>query len=466
MLTPSPSAAPAAAPTIAIVGAGFSGALLALNLLRRGPPDLRISLIEKHAGFGRGLAYAAHSPWRLLNVRVSNMSAWPDEPDHLARWLADQGEPHARAQFITRETFGRYVASLLQAAVADPDGACRLVLEHDEAVAAEATEAGFTVRLAMGRSLAVDRVVLATGHAPPADPPGVGLKALDKTRYAHDPWTPSALQGLEPDASVLLLGSGLTMVDLALDLDAAGCRGPVLALSRRGLSPHRHSGPVRLETPPEPDPGLPLSRRLLRMRRQAEAVGWREAVDALRPFTQQLWRKASLDERRRFLRHLAPWWEAHRHRMAPAVAEWLETRQAEGRVQIRAGRLLKAEATDDGVAVTWRPRGEVEPSHMTVARIINCTGPSRDPQAAPDALTRGLLAAGLARPDPLRLGLEVEADGRVVDAAGRPSDRLYAVGPITRAALWEITAVPDIRNQVAETAATIAGVISAQSRGR
>jgi uncharacterized NAD(P)/FAD-binding protein YdhS len=441
--------------SVAVIGAGFSGTLLALHLVRVGPPDLRVILIERTGGFGRGLAYGTHNPRHLLNVRVANMSAWPDQPDHLALWLAEQpANEDGGLDFISRGAYGRYIASQLQEAIAQPDGAQRLLLVPDEAVGLDRHPSHLRLKLALGNTLDVDLAVLATGHPPSAPPEGVGLEALPPQLYADDPWAAQALEGLDPDASVLLLGSGLTMIDVALSLEARGHRGPILALSRRGLAPRRHSGPpARTAVTPAADE--PLSRRVATLRRRAREVGWRHAVDELRPSTQAIWLRAGPVERRRFLRHLQPWWDVHRHRMAPTVADWFDRQLGGGRLGLVAGRLLRAEETADSVEAVWRPRGETLDQTLRVGRIINCTGPGGDPARSRDPLLRQLLSQGMVRADPMGLGLDVQPDGRLVDAAGAANNRLYAVGPVSRSAVWEIIAVPDIRNQVVERAALL-----------
>jgi len=436
---------------VAVIGAGFTGSLTALHLLERGAPDLRIHLIERTPGFGPGLAYGTHNPQHLLNVRVGNMSAYPDQPGHLEHWLRGE-DGQGAAAFVTRGAYGRYLASMLREAVGRADGARRLILEHDEAVDLKPHDEGVRLTLAMGRTLDVDATILAVGNPPPATPPGLGLEALPESFYAPDPWLAAALDGVASDAPVLLLGTGLTMVDIALALDARGHAGPVLAVSRRGLTPRRHGDlpPVAGEITDTPNGRA--SHLLRQTRRRAEEIGWREAVDELRPLTPAIWRGAGVDERGRFLRHLRPWWDVHRHRMAPAVADRVEALRGEARLVVAAGRILGVEARNEGVVVAWRPRGTAREDVAIVGRIINCTGPEGDPSRSREPLIRRLIDNGLARVDALGLGLEIDDESRLVDPTGVAASRLYAVGPITRGSLWEVTAVPDIRNQVADLA--------------
>ena len=455
------AAAPTCTPghrSVAIIGAGFSGSLLALHLLETGPPDLRILLIERTPGFGPGLAFGGRDPEHLLNVRVGNMSAYPGRPRHLLDWLAGHGGgPVDPAAFITRETYGRYLTSMLRRVIEGSDGAQRLMLVPDEAVSLERIAGRLRLTVAMGQVFDIDAAVLAVGNPAPAPLPGIGFENLATDLYAADPWAPAALDNLDPAAGVLLLGTGLTMVDVATSLEARGHRGPIVAISRRGLTPRRHGGAAPITSSGAGVPQGSLSQLLHRVRRQSAAVGWREAVDALRPATQAIWRRASLAERRRFLRHLRPWWDVHRHRMAPAVAERIEAMRREWRLTVAAGRILKVEPDGEGAKVTWRPRGGEHAQSLTVGRIINCTGPAGDPSGVASPLIRGLIERGEARVDPLRIGLEVDAHGRAIQADGSPNPQLFAVGPITKGSFWEIVAVPDIRNQVADLAVRLGG---------
>jgi uncharacterized NAD(P)/FAD-binding protein YdhS len=177
-------------------------------------------------------------------------------------------------------------------------------------------------------------------------------------------------------------------------------------------------------------------------------VGWRTAVDELRPHTQDLWRRMDIATRRRFLRHLRPYWDVHRHRLAPAVEHKVDALQMENRLRFVAGKVTSAVENEDGVTVEWRSRGTDIKHRVTVKRIINCTGPVSDLTLCDDPLIADLHRGGHIAPAPLGLGLDVNAGGQLRSADGRVQADLLAVGPITRGECWEIVAVPDIRQQV------------------
>ncbi len=433
---------------IAIVGGGFSGTLLAVNLLRRGA---RVVLVEQaEAKLGKGLAFGAAGPGLLLNVRAANMSAYPDDPGHFLRWLGIHDADEA-SRFVPRATYGEYLRDqLLTALAAAPD---RLTIRENEGCAARCAGEQVGLTLCSGEVVTARALVLALGNLPPH--PFPAFADLSPAIWRADPWAEGATAGLDGVEEVLLLGTGLTAVDMALTLDAQGWpkgrKGRITALSRRGLAPRAHAGRGPAVSPVE----RPVARGswLVRaVRERAEVVGWRVAVDELRPHTQDLWRLHDAAAQTRFLRHLRPYWDVHRHRLAPQVAARVAAMEAEGRLRFVAGKVIGA-AMDGGAArVTWRPRGRDEVEVLRAGRILNCTGAGGDLTRASSPLIRDLLAAGRIRSDPHRLGLDVDPACRARDAGGQPQAQLYAVGPVTKGEAWEIIAVPDIRRQVWELA--------------
>lgn len=452
-------------PTVAIIGAGASGALTALHILSN-PQGPRIFLIEKRQGFGVGVAYSTGNADHLLNVRAGNMSAFPDQPAHFTDWLRDRDPDLLAAGFVPRRTYGAYLSGLLRAAAMSDRAAGRLMLVNDEATSLIIGEGRPRLRLAVGRELLIDALVLATGNGAPEPPhvPDGGLGA--SPRYIADPWAADAFRHVAPEDAVLLLGTGLTMVDVALTLKSIGHEGPKIAMSRRGLLPRRHAAPVAV--PPDPLPPLPpvLSAALRIVRRhvkryheaQGDAADWRAVIDALRPVTRGFWQALDTPTRRRFMRHLRPWWDVHRHRLAPVVADRLTAMLESGEITLKAGRLrafaLEGTGARQQVAVQWRPRRGTADEALQVAHVVNCTGPGGDLSRNGPPIIRSLLAAGLARPDALGLGLDLDGDGRLIAADGC-AGRFYALGPASRGAFWEVTAIPDIRVQAQQVAAAI-----------
>jgi uncharacterized NAD(P)/FAD-binding protein YdhS len=237
------------------------------------------------------------------------------------------------------------------------------------------------------------------------------------------------------------------MIDVALSLEAAGHRGSIVALSRRGQIPRAHAEFTAAPVSPDDVPRGNLLRLWRWLRKRSAQVGWRAAVDSLRPHSHLLWQSLDLEQQRRFLRHARPWWDVHRHRIAPEVAETIHRMIAEGRLHVIAGHIAEAESNGEGLEVTIQRRGSGRSSVAHFDYVFNCTGPLHSMARTRDPLLRTLLAAGYVRPDHLGIGLEVDGRSRV--AGG---ERLWALGPLTKGRYWEITAVPDIRVQAAAVA--------------
>lgn len=433
---------------VAIVGAGFSGSLQAINLVRHGGP--RATLIERRSAAGRGVAYSAADPGHLLNVRAANMSALPDDPGHFARWLAAH-HPDL-GSFAPRLVYGEYLDDLL----ADARGADgRIDVRHGEAVDIRCEADRVRILLRDGDTIDADAAVLAVGNLPPHEPPVLARAALDADLYAADPWASDIAGGLERGDTVLAIGTGLTMIDVALLLEARGFAGRIVAVSRRGLLPRAH-GETQAAAPLGERPNPTATNLLRSVRARAGAIGWRTSVDELRPFTQSMWLAADLAERQRFLRHLRPWWDVHRHRLAPQVAARIAALCEAGMLEVVAGKLNDVTLADGRLRVSWRPRGAAAPRCETIRRIFNCSGPQGDLRRTAEPLLRNLLAAGTIRPDPLHIGIDVNAQSEVIGADGSANPRLIALGAPTRGTFWEIVAVPDIRVQTWSVARRIA----------
>jgi len=456
---------------VAIIGAGFTGAALAVNLLRRLPPRSRIALIGSGDDAGRGVAYGTPIPDHRLNVPAGRMSLFPTDPGDFVRWLGDQPEGQGIADdalpysFAPRRAYGRYVADRLAAAERDAIGRVVLLRFPRAALAAKPVAAGLRIDLDSGGPIVAGATALCLGNIATGLP--VPSDAVDRAigdRIILDPWQPSALDAVAEDEDVLVIGTGLTMIDQVLTLTARGHRGRIVAVSRRGLLPLAHreprQPPLALATVEASTPLVELS-RLVRSKAKAEiAAGrdWRPVVDGLRPRLQELWQGLGSEDRRRFLRHVAPFWNIHRHRFAPEIAARVADWRASGRLEVVRGRVLalRRGPADGKVVVTLRPRGDAATDEVRVDRVLNCAGLDRGAPVRSQPLLRDLAEAGLLREDPAGLGIDIDADGRVLDRHGHADNTLFALGPLGTGRLWEIVAVPEIREQCADVAARIA----------
>jgi uncharacterized NAD(P)/FAD-binding protein YdhS len=454
--------------TVVIAGAGFSGVVTAAQLLRRSPGlVLRVVLVNRSGAMARGVAYGTNSPAHVLNVPAGRMGACPDDPEGFLRFACERDASITAGSFVPRSLYGDYLEWFLADAERAAGHGVRLdrIVGEVTSVEPDADGAGARVTVSDGSRFHADRVVLALGNYPPEDPPVPDESFYRSPLYVRDPWARGALDAAGSLRSALLIGTGLTMLDIALDLSGRGMRGPIVAVSRHGLlpQPHRLLAPATARHRP---PGLQDDRAtattyLRSVREHArrlakEGEDWRPVIDSLRPLTPTLWHALCPLERARFLRHVRPYWETHRHRAAPVAAAALRRLIDDGQLRILAGRVQGYETFTDSARVAVRPRGGDKVEHFIVDRVINCTGPSGDLRTLRDPLIGFLRSREMLRPDELGLGLETADDGALRDARGVPSGVIYYVGPLLKAMHWESTAVPELRVHAARLAATLA----------
>ncbi|AZD21819.1 hypothetical protein C4K24_2516 [Pseudomonas chlororaphis subsp. aurantiaca] len=456
---------------VLIVGGGLSGALLAAQLLRL-PGRRQVRVIEPRSELGRGEAYSAVELGHTLNGNAARMSVDPDNADDLTLWLsdyiADGGWPESDRQsvpiselFAPRGIFGLYVQQRL--AEAQAIGALQgstVAHVRAEAVDLQADAEGAWLTLDDGQRLRGAFAVLATGMFPAARTPQTESSGLNAA--ALDPWDVSAMSRLDPQARVLIIGSGLTMVDAVVSLEQAGHRGPIEVFSRHGLLPHvRRQPPAWVDFLAE-DPSIRSPRQLLHeLRRQcrqalADGVDWQAPLDTVRGHIGRLWSQATDGQRRQFVRHVRPWWESHHHRSPPLSAELVARLHGEGRLRIHAASFKGLEPSADGrLAIGIRRRGETQTSWVAGDALINSSGIEYDWRRVARPLPQQLLARGLIQPGPLALGIRADAGGAVVDAQGQVASRLFAMGPPLRGMWWESTAVTDVASQAKALAARL-----------
>lgn len=450
---------------IVIVGGGYSGTMAAVNLMRQGVDRGRaIVLVDPAPAPGRGLAYGTRDDNFLLNVPAGNMSALDGEPNHFVEYCRTIDPAFNEGSFVSRRIYGDYLQHALQQAELDWGG--RLQRRAGVVVAVLPRDGGFDVRLAEGWSIRATRVVLAPGHFAPKLPAALLPWAGKADRCIDNPWNFPALGRLDVRQPVLLIGTGLTAIDVLFRIHGDAPR-KVYLLSRKGLLPQGHR-----PTPKQPAPaGFPSALdkspltvadclRYLRRNAQhrlAEGGDWRDAINGLRAHTPEIWRRWSSAERRRFLRHAVSYWDVHRHRLAPVADSRLKAILAAGDTEVLAGRLLECAETAEGFEVRICPRGTAAERTLAVGAIINCTGPNSDLDSIGDPLIMQLVADGLVVRDDARIGLLTSDSYEVIGRDGQPVRQLHYVGPMLKAGYWEAIAVPELRVHTRRLAQVIAG---------
>lgn len=432
---------------VAVVGGGFAGAMVAANWLARGAGPGRLALIERRMPPGRGVAYGTAEASHLLNIPASEMSAWPEDPGHFVRWLEGRGQAGA---YQPRGLYGEYVEAALAEAAERASAGRGCLAIADEAIGCLPEGDRHRLRLRSGRLLLARQVVVAIGQFAPA-PLRVASAVADRPWFVEDPWSQAAAAPL-PGGAALLVGTGLTAIDVAVTLlDVAGAARVTMVSRRAQLPAAQYEGPAYADWLAVEQAPVRVSRlwRLVRSEvRQAAAAGvdWRAVVDATKPHVAALWARLPLVERRRFLRHARSHWEAARNRLPPPTAARVAALAAEGRLQVVAGRLSGLEETASGPRATVVRRGG-EAEGLAVARVVNCTGPDAVYKRINHPLVLDLIGTGLARTDPLALGLDVAPDGRLKDEDGFATRPIYTLGWPRQGQLWEATTVPSLREQ-------------------
>ncbi len=446
--------------SIAIVAAGFSGTMVAVQLARQSKcPGIHVLLFERANHFARGIAYGTDCDKHLLNVPAGGMSALPDQPDHFFNWLLARTPEAKPSSFAPRKLYGEYLDSLLQDA--ERSGSIKLDRIKDEVVDLDpgSVSKPASLQTQSGKSFEADQIVLALGNPLPQNPLRTDCVS-SLPGYCSNPWQKGVLGDLRKSDSLVLIGTGLTAVDLTIQALEQGHSGQITAISRHGLLPLGHRSAV-----PRPHfrlaDGPRTARSVVRAIRketevcEAEGGDWRSVVDGLRPIVQDIWRSLPNPERERFLRHAAARWDAHRHRVAPQIEQTLDEALASGGLKLISGRVVTARQSGARIAVeVVRREGNCIES-ILADRVVNCTGPGRDVRKAPEGLLRTLIERGVGRPGPLALGLDVSDSNRLIDAEGREQKRVLTVGPMLKEKLWETTAVRELRVQAESLARSL-----------
>lgn len=443
---------------IIIVGGGFAGAATAIHLLRKTEQPLDITILEPRDSLGAGLAYSTNDLAHRINVPSDKMIVLADEPRAFTDWLEETGrraadpagETDAGFHYSRRIDFGEFMADLLARAVSDSNPGSTVTHLRERAVHVAPRSGQVTVGLASGCVIAAEKVVLAMSHARPASPVLTGPDVAAHPGFHADPWDSTSIAAIAPDAKVMVLGTGLTMVDVVSGLLERGHRGQICAVSRRGLLPRGHAtfGPVDV-LPKERLPetalaGLRLARSLVSEHLRANR-DWQLAIECLRASAPSIWRGWTVSEQRRALGKFRAYWDVHRFRIAPQLAKRIATAHDTGQLIIQRAGCAGLSSDGNQLCVDLRQRNRI--LSEKVDAVVLCTGPNGDITRRDDPLLYALFATGEGRPDPHLLGLDVDCSLRVRSRTGEAQPAVHAVGPLTRGVEWEVVGVPELSGQ-------------------
>ena len=460
---------------VILVGAGLSGAAFAAHLMRDHPRlHARLAIVEPAARLGRGLAYGTVDPVHRTNVTAGRMSLFPDLPDHFADWLVRRDEATQDPAAVSldgrmhprRVVYGEYVDQTVRMQIA----ASQLEVQHLHTRAISAARlpgGGWEVVLETGERLQAPILVLGVGHTRP-DLPRFLAPLRDDPRIIDDPWDISALDRVPPGDAVLVVGTGLTGCDVIASLRDRGHRGPILAVSRRGLLPRpRTTQPVSAAGDFATAPSVTALALLRRVRaamagQVASGRPWENVIDAIRGQARTIWGSLPVPERQRVLRHLRPFWDVHRFQCAPQIETVLQDGLDAGWLAVMAASVEDASAGPTGIIVRLRRAHGAGVRSVTVGAIVNCTGPGHRSVVASNPLLHALAEGGALRADPCRLGIDVTTTSQVIAADGRVWPDMFVVGPLARGTHGELMGLPQVTLQPREVAVMVAALLVPQ----
>ena len=440
---------------IIIIGGGLSGALVAMQLAQT-PGSYEILMIEKNPELlGRGVAYQYDFTHQPLNVVAGGMSLFPDKPLDFVNWLEDNHfkynhliEKVSPQEFIPRKIFGDYVLENLERVQQETVG--RLQIRIDEAISVLDYGARKTVVLASGAALHADHVILALGNFPPADLFQHDNPVQKDWRYCGSPWTDKVYSQISGNEDILLVGSGLTAVDIVLGLLLRNFKGKVTILSRRGRFPLPHD--LSQQPFPLTEPDIQHPRKMLlwirKLIRNNPTVSWSAILDGLRPYTKKIWLQWTLVEKKYFLQKIRAYWEIARHRIPEKSSVLLKGMINNGQLELKKGYIINATATTAGIEISYCSEG-VEVS-KTFHKVINCTGPESNYRKVRFPIISDLVGRGKVKTDELGLGIQCTPEGRIINAQDKIETGLWCIGPMRKSVLWETTALRELREQALE----------------
>lgn len=454
--------------TIGIIGGGFSGVSVAVQLARQTKKKIHIILFNTLYPFAEGVAYSTRHPMHVLNVTAGRMSFFPDSPNHFAEWILKKhttefsgfGLAQLEDAFVPRSLYANYISDVFtHEIIFNP--LINFTLIEETASSISEKENNFIVSTDKKNNFSCDKIILATGNESPAVPSFISDEIVKKEIYCENPWQTQSQKTNNSSESILLLGTGLTMIDNMLSIFNQGFKGKIIAVSTKGFLPlaFRKSETDyailnELKKPYDINTVFDIFRKHVHRVRNYGVSGV-SIVDALRPLTQEIWKELSFEDRKRFLVHIRRLWGVARHRLPFTVFDLMNSYINSKRLEIFAGRLTNVKLQNGIAKATIKLRATSEKLHFNIQKIINCTGPLTDITKSKSPLIKNLIAAKIITPDALHLGINATADGNIINERGNVSNSMYTLGPPLKGVLWESTAVPEIRVQAMELAKKI-----------
>lgn len=446
-------------PVITIIGGGFCGFSVLMQLSKLSPEKLKIILIDKDEYFPGGIAYNTFSRRHVLNVPASKMSAFPGDPDNFVNWIkskpeySDYVDDDLPDLFMPRYIYGIYLEELYSDLIINLPEKIKFEFVKGEAVDVIPSGLKAEVVLKSGEKINSDKVVIATGNFIPDNPRLNDDSFFSSDKYFRNPWIKEASEGLNNNESVLIIGTGLTMVDNVISLKDNGFKGKITAISTHGYFPlsHKKRKPYTdILNDLHPPYDLLGLYRIFRKHIKyvlSHGITGEAVVDAIRPKTQELWMSLSIEDKIQFMSHIRHLWGVARHRLPKEIFRQMKALIADEQLEIIAGRIREIREINGGVYVLYSERSTGKLCELIINRVINCTGPVTDINKLDSLLMKNLITRGLITSDEMKLGVNALPDGTIIHADNSVSDYLFTLGSLLKGILWESTAVPELRVQ-------------------
>ncbi len=457
---------------IAIIGGGASGTIAAIHLLHKLKSEAKVYLIEKRKDtVYRGIAYSSMLEYEPLNVPAGRMSVFNDQPADFLNWLKNEKQVESEAEitedsFVSRRWFGEYLKGRVETA-ATQNSNVALELAHGTVHDIEYTtdKNNYEVFLNDNKSIIADYVVFATGNDTPGELFTKPETQLMGNKYVSNPWCGNPFESLKPTDDVLILGTGLTMVDHVISLNKRNHAGKIYAISRRGYLPLPHSeSHKKYEFDLRVEQKITLPKLLAEVKKniskaRAQNITWQNALDGLREKTTHIWQALDYDSRKLFVKRLKPFWEIHRHRVPPASLNIIQHMKHLGLLEIISGSIKGVSLSGERIKFSYLAKQDKREASISVDYIINCTGPSENYLAHKNTLLKNLISKGWMRPDDLLPGIKTGIQGEIIQQNGQTLKNAYSIGPMRKPTEWESTAVREIRTQAEKLAALVSSVL-------
>ncbi|OCP35009.1 hydroxyacylglutathione hydrolase [Ensifer sp. LC163] len=464
-------------PVVAIIGGGFTGAALAANLARNtAGRAVDIVVFEPRARLGAGLAYDTADPAHRINVPAARMSLIPDDPDDFLRWLAAEGEPRddpgALAEdgnlYPRRAVFGRYVSDFIAPHLkADQVHHCRERVGQIVRIGNQ-----WRVNTDGGTDILADIAIVATTHPAPCAPQNIAKVLAGHPRYVADSTLRGALSVIRGDDRVLVIGNGLTAADVIASLRCCGHRGPITAISRRGLRSRGHATTAQepfgdfVTDPPQTARSLLRRVRIALHQAPAEGRSWHAVFDALRTQGGDIWRALPVAERKRLVRHLRPYWDVHRFRVAPQIDAVIAEGLEHGDVRVLGGSIGGIDHDGETIAAEVRHRHSGKREQMLFDACVITTGPAHTGILRSQNWLADLADAGHLQLDMVGLGLACDEQSRATNRDGKSEETLFIAGPLARGTFGELMGLPQVNDHAIFVADQVAQRLARRSRSR